>query len=82
MSYDNLSSVSQNVLKFYSVYPLQLRCWGYNNIITNKETCDSEDDHGTHQNRHKSCSHRDGTFLVYMVKIFNCVPGVYHGDQF
>ena len=24
-----------------------------NNIITNKETCDSEDDHGTHQNRHK-----------------------------
>jgi hypothetical protein len=39
MSYDNLSSVPQNVLKFYQhrrtgmvkpVYPLQLRCGGYN----------------------------------------------------
>ena len=48
-----------------------------NNIITNKETCDSEDDHGTHHNRHKRVVHRDGTFLVHMVKMFNCVAYIH-----
>jgi hypothetical protein len=35
-----------------------------NNTIPNKETCDSEDDHGTHQYRHtKSRSHWDFLFM-------------------